>query len=279
MNFVIDNAIYTTKQTRLKTFITYFLNIFVVTFLPYDCFSGEFSMLGDDFETTKEPLLNLRKTGIARGWIIFCLLSGYLLEKILSFIFEYFSSHHQPAISLLRVCENGPCLNMVSSNVLSYLTYPLAVLFISFTIFLNYGILGFMGVGFALLGLTSNLIPSFCICCVGALSTSSYKLGNLVRVSTVSIDRLFNISWASKNYCSHLFAIIYGVLIFGGIASLGALVGFLNNANLIKFKTLQIFGLIVGFSFSYLLNGIIIAGVQYISQLSVNNFLIKIYTG
>jgi len=276
---ITDNTIFTTKQTRLQIFLTSFLNILIISFLPYGCFTSEFSLLTDDFDTSKEPLLNLRKIGIARGWIIFCLLEGFLLEKFLIFIFEYFSSHnYAPVNSLIKVCENGPCLNLISSNILSYMIYPFTFVIISFTIFLTYGILGYQGVGFTLLGLISNLTPTVCICCLGALSGNSYKLGILAKVSQSTVQRLFNISWASKNYCSHLFAMIYGVMILGGLAAIGAFLGFLNNENLIKLKSLQIFGLGVGFSFAYLINGILVSGVQYISQYSVeiNFFSIRI---
>lgn len=271
---IVDNPIFTTKQTRLQTFLTAFFNIFIISFLPYGCFPSEFSILSDVYITSKDPLLNLRKLGIARGWIIFCLLSGFILEKLLQFIYEYFSSHYyQPVNTMIRNCENGPCLNLISSNIISYFAFPLAFLLLSFTIFLTYGILGFQGVAFAMLGLISNFIPSFCVFCIGSLSSNSYKLGNLTRVSQKSLERLYAISWAAKNYCSHLYAIIYGLLILGGIASIGAIVGFLNNSNLIKFKALQIFGIILGFSWGYFLNGLILTGVQNVSKLSVITIL------
>ena len=270
---VTDSPFFTTKQTRLQTFLTAFLNIFIISFLPYGCFANDFSVLSSEFDTTKDPLLNLRKTGTARGWIIFCLLAGYFLEKIIVVIFEYFSSHYyNPVSSMIRVCETGPCLNLISSNILSYLIYPLTILFISFTIFLTYGILGYQGVGFAFLGVISNLIPSVCIFSVGSLSFNAYKLGNLIGASRAPIERVFNISWSARNHCSHLFAILYLSLILGGFAALGALLGFLNDAKLLELKSLQFFGLFFGFSYCYLLNGIIISGVQYITQNAVNHF-------
>jgi len=270
---VTDSPFFTTKQTRLQTFLTAFLNIFIISFLPYGCFVNDFSVLSTEFETTKPPLLNLRKTDTARGWIIFCLLAGYVLEKIMVMIFEYFSSHYyNPVSSLIRACENGPCLNLISANILSYLIYPLTILFISFTIFFTYGILGFQGVGFAVLGVISNVIPSVCIFSVGCLSANSYKLGNLVAASRVPVERVFNIAWSARNHCSHIYAMLYIVMILGGFAALGALLGFLNNANLIQLKSLQFFGLIVGFSFGYFLNGIIISSVQYVTQIAVIYF-------
>lgn len=275
---ISDSIAFTTKQARFQIFFTSFLNVFIISFLPYGCYVDNFSILTEGYQTSKDPLFNLRKIGIARGWIIFCLLIGFLLEKILDFIFEYFSSHYnQPVSDLIRACENGPCLNLIASKIMIYLTYPTTFILVSSTIFLTYGILGFQGIGFALLGLISNFIPSLCICTLGALSTNSLKLGKLTKVSQKPIDRVFNISWSSKNYCSHLFAIVYGVMIFGGFATVGALIGFLNNANLIKFQALQIFGSTIGFSLAYCINGIIMSGVQIISRISVHFFVVVVF--
>lgn len=270
---IADSPVFATKQARLQVCVTAFFDIFIISFLPFGCFPEKFSILTTEYHTTKGPLANLTKENISFGWIIFCLFAGFLLEKLLLIIFEYFSSHYySPVSNMIKKCENGPCLNLMSSNILSYFAYPLAFLFFSFTIFLCYGILGFQGLGFTLLGLISNIIPSYCIFSMGSLSSVSCKLGNLTRISQTSIERLYNISWASKNWCTHLFAILYGILILGGLAGCGAIFGFLNNENLIKIKSLQIFGAITGFVWCYFFNGLILSGVQSISQSAVIYF-------
>lgn len=270
---IVDSPVFATKQARFQVCLTAFFEIFIISFVPFGCFSEKFSILTAEYHTSKEPLTNLTKENISFGWIIFCLFAGYLLEKALLVIFEYFSSHYySPVNNMIKKCENGPCLNLISSNVLSYFAYPLAFLFISFTIFLCYGVLGFQGVGFALLGLISNIIPCYCVFSLGSLCSVSFKLGNLIRISQNSAERLYNISWASKNWCTHLYAILYGILILGGLAGCGAIFGFLNNENLIKVKTLQIFGAITGFVWCYFLNGFILSGVQSISQSAVLKF-------
>ena len=204
---------------------------------------------------------------------------GYMAEIVLLISSEFFTSHmYRPVRSLLDKSENGPCLNLFSTMIISLITYfiPIFAFFICF--FVCYGVLGFLGIALCGLGLIGNIIPLFVINCISSFAEHALKLGKLSKIfqeEDYKKNPLFNILWDSQNFLMHLRIVNFGGFFFGGFAMIGCIVSRAKVLDLLTLKTCQLTGLIFGSFVPFLLAGMILGMVQKLLQTNVNflNFI------
>ena len=206
---------------------------------------------------------------------------GYMAEIILLVSSEVFTSHYyRPVRSLMDKSENGPCLNLFTTTIISMLTYfiPLFSFFICF--FVSYGVLGFFGVSLCGVGLIANIIPLFAINCVSALSEHALKLGRLSRIyieDEIRKNPLYNINWSAQNFLMHIRICTFAGFFFGGFAMIGVCIGRCKIMDILSLKTLQLTGLIFGSFMPFVLAGILLAMVQKLLQSNVFFYILEIY--
>ena len=238
-------------------------------------FPTEFSFFLDDSTDPYKTLKNLEKQKIPSNQILACLLIGFFTEKVFIFAFEAMtSSNNFPVKSVIRSCEIGPCFNLVTAGLLNNIAYPIALIAIGSVIFAGYGILGYFGISLIALGGLTNIVPLYTINMIGALAQNSYKLMIFVK-SNENSDKLMNFSWFPKNYRAFLRANTFLTVILAGVAMSGNFITFLNRFELINLKSLQIFGLFIGFAIPNLLIGLLINGGLIISSYIVIFVFIK----
>lgn len=260
---------YARNQVILQMIITSVLMFIVCYELSSTFFSEEFSFFVDESKDTTsfKTLKNLEKKKAKPELITICVILGYFAEKIFIFSFEFFSSSNgAPSKALIRSCETGPCFNLITANVINSIVYPIIIIIVAGLFFAGYGILGYFGISLMALGALSNIVMIYSINMIGDLGNNSYRLTALTKFNENSKEKLFNMSWYPHNYKAFLRGVEFLVLILAGFAIAGNFICFLNDFNLIILKSLQSFGLILGFVVPYLLNGIVICEVQYVTN-------------
>lgn len=82
-----------------------------------------------------------------------------------------------------------------------------------------------------------------------------------------NVERMQVFAGTTRTYKSHLFGMIYGLVMVGALAGLGSIISFMeNNSNLPKFKDIQPFGIILGFCCPYFLNGVVMNRVKSVAE-------------
>ncbi len=268
-----ENPRFSRNQSILQLAITSTLMFIVLYQLVAIFFPLEFNFFLDDSKETQmfKTFKNLEKKNANQQLITICVLLGYFVEKIFIFSFEFLnSSHNPPAKSLIRSCEIGPCFNLIASNIINSLAFPLTIFIIAGLIFAGYGMLGYFGISLMALGALSNIVTISSIGFLGNLGANAYKLSTLTKFNEFGKEKIFNATWYPQNYRAFLRAAGFLTVILAGVSTAGNFLCFLNDFNLIILKSLQMFGLIVGFAMPHLLNGILINGTQIITSYIVN---------
>ena len=212
------------------------------------------------------------------GYIVLCIFMGYMAEIILLIVSEFFTSHiYRPVRSLLDKSENGPCLNLFTTTIISMITFLVPIFCFFLCFFVSYGALGYFGLSICAVGLIANLIPVFAINCVASWAEQSIKL---IRLSKLMVEEeiksnpLFNINWATQNFYMHIRIVTFGGFFIGGLALIGCYVGRpISKPDLLSFKTLQFLGLFFGSMVPFLLGGVLLAMIQKLLQSNVKFIL------
>ena len=263
-----ENPRFSRNHSILQLSITSSLMLIVLYQLVLHFFPSEFNFFPDDSkEENFQTFKNLEKKNADQQLITICVFLGYFVEKIFIFSFEFLnSSNNPPAKSLIRSCEIGPCFNLIAANIINSLAFPIILFIISGLIFAGYGILGYFGVSLIALGALSNIVTISSLSFLGNLGANAHKLSILTKFNEFGKEKVFNATWYPQNYRAFLRAAGFLTVILAGVSSAGNFVCFLNKFNLIILKSLQIFGLGVGFAMPHLLNGLLINGTQIITN-------------
>ena len=200
---------------------------------------------------------------------------GYMAEIILLVTSEFFTSHmYRPVRSLLDKSENGPCLNLFTTTIISMISFLVPTFCFFLCFFVSYGALGYFGLSICAIGLVGNLIPLFIINCVASWAEQSLRLSRLSKLlveEEIKSNPLFNINWSTQNFLMHIRIVIFGGFFIGGLALIGCYVGRpIYKLDLLSFKTLQLSGLFFGSLIPFLLAGVLLAMVQKMLQSYVN---------
>lgn len=203
---------------------------------------------------------------------------GYIAEIVLLIQTEFFSAHiYRPVRSLLDKSENGPCLNLFSIMIISFITYFIPIFLFFFCFFVCYGVLGNFGLALCGIGIIANLIPIFAINGVASLSENALRLGKLSKLymeDEFKKTPLFIINWSSQNFLMHIRICTFGGFFFGGFALIGCIVEKSKIMDILSLETLQLTGLIFGSFIPFLLVGIILAIIQKLLQSNVLLFIL-----
>lgn len=274
-----ESITYCSHNFRVQFFLSHFCSVFFNIFLPLAIYENDFSVLYVDGNPLPNKVTNIQQPAeVSRGWMILCLFMGYITEIVLLFNSELFTSHFfRPVRSLLDKSENGPCLNLFSSAIISLITYLIPLFFFFLSFFVCYGTLGYLGLALCAMGLIGNLIPLFCINTLGSISENALKMAKLTKLLKEDFRKspLFITQWTSQNFTIHIRMCCFSGFFFVGMGLLGGLIGNCNIPDILSLKTLQLTGIIFGSLFPFLFMGIILGCIQKILQTNVifKNFI------
>lgn len=260
---------YSRNQSLLQIGITSILMLILVHQLSGHFFPEEFNFFLDVSEdaTKFKTLKNLEKKGAKNEIMTYCLLIGYLLDKLFIFFFEFLTSNNQlPTRSIIISCETGPCFNLIAANTLHALAYPLALIAVSFLIFIGYGLIGYFGIALMALGAISNIVIIFSINVVGSLGFNAARLNNFLKYNEFAREKVMNASWFPHNYRGMLRGSLFLSFFLICFALSGNFICYLNSFNLVILKSLQLFGLLLGFAMPSFLNGLILQATQLLTM-------------
>lgn len=219
-----------------------------------------------------------------KKYIFLCLFLGLLLEKILTLSFEYFSNNYLgDSLSLSDANRNKPGFNLIRTQIFNNFFFPLTLVIFGLFDFIGFKLFnGYFGIGILEIGLISNIIPIVSIFAVSSLANNSMIIVRLSKMVGNNVERMQVFAATARVFKSHLLAMIYGLVMVGAIAGFGSYVSFLeNSSSLPKFQNIQLFGIVIGFSFPYFLNGIVMNRVKSVAENSVYikiiNFNLLIY--
>lgn len=267
---------YSRNQAILQLIVTTILTFLVSFELISVFFPAQFSFFVDESKDTQsfKTLKNLEKINADPQLITYCFLIGFLVDKLFIVFFEFLTSNNEiPTKNLIRSCESGPCFNLISAKVLHSFAFPLSLFAISLIIFAGYGILGYFGIALIALGGIANIITVYSINMVAALGNHANKLNNFVKFHELVKEKCHNLAWYPQNYRGFLRGSMFLALALASFAATGNFICALNSFNVIILKSLQIFGLILGFAMPSLLNAVLVNSVMFLNN-NLVNFLI-----
>jgi Na+/H+-translocating membrane pyrophosphatase len=207
-----------------------------------------------------------------RKYLFLCIFLGLLLEKILTLSFEYFSNNYlNNSLSISDANRNKPGFNLIRTQIFNNFLFPSSLIIFEIFDFIGYKLFnGYFGIGILQIGLTSNIIPIVSIFAVSSLANNSMVIARLSKMLGNNVERMQVFASTARVFKSHLLSIMYGLVLVGAIAGFGSLISFLeNNSNLPKFKNIQLFGIFIGFSSPFFLNGILMNRVKSMAENAV----------
>ncbi len=124
-----------------------------------------------------------------------------------------------------------------------------------FAIILSFVIAGFYGIGIMAIGLMGIPITMLAINYIGGITTQAFQFSKVARVYGDLTDRLYKISWTSKNYGIYVQMINAVGVFLTNFTALGCFLILSKMPAVAIWKSFTLFGFLFGSSLAYFLKG------------------------
>lgn len=190
----LDSATYTAWQVQLQLLYSFCGSLIANFLAPLFCLPTSFNNGKPDDDAQKI----WARAGITYWDTFWCLEIGLLVQMVLIWYSDFYTSHRRPHVrELITEADKSFAHGSIFLNMYAHISVNIAVLSLGTLAFLCWYLAGFYGLILGALGMMSSSATILTISFLGNTSTDAYQVSILGRVHGIQKDRLFAMAWAS----------------------------------------------------------------------------------